>query len=94
MIIYSYCTRFQDVLADFKEKISRESTENKLIKIGVVKIVYIFFFNLSGNLSYCLHIHNVSADMFTGILYAFVYLGSLHRTLNHVLYLIHGGRLL
>ena len=44
-------------------------------------------------LNYCLHlyyyIHNVLANMSSGLLQVFVKLGSLHRTSNHVLYLIH-----
>ena len=37
------------------------------------------------------YIHNISADMSSGLLQMFVKLRSLHRTLNHFLYLIHGG---
>ena len=43
---------------------------------------------------YC-YIHNILADLFSGLLQVFlVKLGSLHRTLNSVLYLIYGGCLL
>ena len=39
-------------------------------------------------------IQNVSADMSSGFLQVFFELGSLYGTSNHILYLIHGGRLL
>ena len=46
---------------------------------------------------YCLHLycytHNISADISTSLLQVFEELRSLHGTLNHVLYLIHGGHL-
>ena len=51
----------------------------------------------SGFLDYCLHlycyVHNVLADMSSGLLQMFVEHRNLHGTLNHVLYLIHGGLL-
>ena len=51
-------------------------------------------FYRSGFSNYCLHlyyyIHNVSADMSSGLLQVFVELGSLHGTSNHILFLIHG----
>ena len=54
-------------------------------------------FYRSGLSDYCLHlycyIHNVLDDMSSDRLQVFVELWSLHRTLNNVLYLIHGGRL-
>ena len=46
----------------------------------------------SGFSDYCLfcYIHNVLANMSPGLQQVFVELGSLNRTSNHVLYLIHG----
>ena len=46
---------------------------------------------------YCLHLyrylHNVLADMSSGLLQVFFELGNQHGTLNYVLYWIHGGHL-
>ena len=59
------------------------------------EIWWVLSFSVFGLHLYC-YIHNVSADMFSGLLRAFlVELRSLHATSNHVLYLIHavGGSL-
>ena len=42
---------------------------------------------------YC-YIHNVLANMSSGLLQVFIELGSLHRAWKHILYLIGGGHLL
>ena len=64
--------------------------------VGISEIKLDNFYH-SGFLNSCLrlycYIHNIPADMSSGFVQVFVKLRNLHRTSNHVLYLIHGGHL-
>ena len=88
-------------LAHFKIFFCKNMLFNKhhtFLVVGISEMKLDDFYH-SGFWDYCLHlycyIHNVLTDVSSGLLQMFlVKLGSLHRTSNHILYLIHEGHLL